>query len=283
VYGKKYGAPMVIPVLDFCDEGVDEVQLVIANAGVGELTWRIEGEADWLTVSPRQGKTSDLDFVTLTCDREWLTEDVQHCTLTIVADDCKVLVDVSAKGHALNEMPAYMPVKKVVTIDAQHFCDHHDVDGAAFRVLPGYGRSGNAVKVYPNTAAFAPDADAPSLTYRFFAEEAGEHVCELWLTPTSPVQPKTAMRCTLEIGGEKQLITCVPDDYRAGENSDPRWCHAMVNHIRKVKTAIRCEKGLNEVVIGAVDPNLILERILIYPADHVMPESYLGPQESACI
>ena len=283
VHGKKYGAPMVIPADDFCDEGVDQMKLEIANAGVGELTWHIEGEADWLTVSPRQGKTCDLDIVTLTCDREWLTEDVQHCTLTIVADDCKVLVDVSAKGHALNAMPAYMPVKKVVTIEAQHFCDHHDVDGAAFRVLPGYGRSGNAVKVYPNTAAFAPDADAPSLTYRFFAEEAGEHVCELWLTPTSPVQPKTAMRCTVAANGEKQLITCVPDDYRAGENSDPRWCHAMVNHIRKVKTAIRCEQGLNEVVIGAVDPNLILERILIFPADHVMPESYLGPQESACI
>jgi len=289
VYGKKYGAPMVIRADDFCDAGVSRVELEIANAGVGELNFHIEAEADWLQVSPSSGTVCDIGYVALDCDRSKLTEDVQHCTLTIIADDCKVLVDVHAKKHAPNAKPAYMPVKKVVTIDAPHFCDHHDVDGAAFRVLPGYGRSGNqslaggAVKVYPNTAAFAPDADAPSLTYRFFAEEAGEHICELWLTPTSPVQPKTAMRCTLEIGGEKQLITCVPDDYRAGENSDPRWCHAMVNHIRKVKMAIHCEKGLNEITIGAVDPNLILERILIYPAGHVMPESYLGPQESACI
>ena len=57
----------------------------------------------------------------------------------------------------------------------------------------------------------------------------------------------------------------------------------MVTHIRKVKANIRCSKGLNEVTIGAVDPNFSLERILIYPAGHVMPESYLGPMESVCL
>ncbi len=279
ICGKKYGAPMVIPADDFCDAGVTEVKLEIANAGVGELTWHIEGDADWLTVSPREGKTADLDIVTLTCNRYLLTEDVQKCVLTIIADDCKVLVDVSGRKHDANAKPAYMPVKKVVTIDAHHFCEHHDVDGAAFRTLPGYGRSGNAVKLFPNMAAFAPGEDAPSVTYRFFAENDGDYTCELWLTPTSPVQPKTAMRCTLN----GQVITCVPADYRAGENSDPRWCDAMVTHIRKVKAAIRCEKGLNEVTIGAVDPNFSLERILIYPEGYVMPESYLGPKESACL
>ena len=289
IYGKVYGWPMTIRVDDFCDVGVTETTLEIANAGEGELTWRIEGEADWLTVSPREGKTADLAFVTLTFDRSKLIDEVEPCLLTIYADDCHVHVDISAAWHFPNEQPTYMPVKKVVTIDAPHFCAKHDVEGAAFRVLPGYGRSGNqslaggAVKVYPNTAAFAPDADAPSVTYRFFAKKEGEHTCELWLTPTSPVQPRTAMRCTLEIGGEKQLVTCVPADYRAGENSDPRWCHAMVNHIRKVKVNIRCRRGVNEITLGAVDPNLILERILIYPAGHVMPESYLGPQESALL
>ena len=289
IYGKVYGTPMTIVVDDFCDAGIDKVMLEIANAGQGVLTWRIEGDADWLTVDARSGKLSDrpehdLDYVALRCDLSKLTEDVQHCTLSIIADDATVNVAVSARKHPANAQPAYMPVKKVVTIDAHHFCGKHDVDGAAFRVLPGYGRSGNAVKVYPTTAAFAPDADAPSVTYRFFAEKAGAHTCELWLTPTSPVQPGVPMRCTLTgPDGEKQIVTCVPADYRAGENSDPRWCAAMVNHIRKVKVSIRCEKGLNEVTVGAVDPNFSLERLLIYPEGHVLPESYLGPAESSVL
>ena len=129
------------------------------------------------------------------------------------------------------------------------------------------------------SARFAPDADAPSVTYRFFAETEGAYEAELWLTPTSPVQPKTAMRCTVN----GQIVTCVPADYRAGENSDMRWCEAMLSHIRKVKVQMTCTQGLNEITIGAVDPNFSLERILIYPEGYVMPQSYLGPQESACI
>ena len=286
IYGRKYGAPMVIQVDDFCDAGVTDMLLEIANAGTGKLSWRIEGGAPWLTLSDREGKTALHAYVSLHCSRDLLTEEKQTCQLSIIADDATVNVAVSARKHPANEKPAYMPVKKVVAIDAQHFCDKHDVPGAAFRVLPGYGRSSlphlqnGAVKVYPNMAAFPPDADAPSLTYRFFAESAGDYTCEIWLTPTSPVQPGVPMRCTLSIGGEKQLVTCVPADYRAGENSDPRWCAAMVNHIRKVQTAIRCEEGLNEVTIGAADPNLILERLLIYPAGHELPVSYLGPAES---
>lgn len=294
IYGKVYGAPMTIVVDDFCDAGIDKVMLEIANAGQGVLTWSIEGGADWLTVDSRSGKLSerpehDLEYVALRCDRSRLTEEVQRCTLSIIADDATVNVAVSARKHPANAQPAYMPVKKVVTIDANHFCRKHDVDGAAFRILPGYGRSSlpamqnGAVKVYPNTASFQPGEDAPSVTYRFFAEEAGDYTCELWLTPTSPVRPGVPMRCTLGIGEESQLVTCVPADYRPGENSDSRWCEAMVNHIRKVKAAIRCTQGLNEVTIGAVDPNLILERILICPAGHRLPESYLGPAESALL
>ena len=282
--GRAYFGPQVIVVDDFCDAGVTKVEIEIANAGKGELTWRIEGGADWLDVSEREGRTCDIEPIFLTCDRTKLTEDVQTCRLLVIADDGKIAVDVSARKHPANEQPAYMPVKKVVTIEAHHFCRKQDADGAGFRYLPGYGRSGNAMKLYPATAVFAPDADAPGLTYRFFAEEAGDYTCELWLTPTSPVQPGVPMRCTLTgPDGAHQLVTCVPADYRPGDNRDNRWREAMLSHIRKVQAKISCAQGVNELTIGAVDPNLSLERILIYPEGHVMPASYLGPKESACL
>ncbi len=282
-YGRKYGAPYVLPADDFCDAGVTEVRLEVANAGTSELTWRIDGEADWLTVSPREGKTAGLDPVVLTCDRSRLSEEHQHCMLTLTADDARVKIAVSARRHAPNPEPAFMPVKQVVTIEADHFCARYDTSNAAFRVLPGVGRSGQAVKVFPTTASFGALTDAPALTYRFKAEASGEYICELWLTPTSPVQPGMPMRCTLSADGERQMLTCVPADYRPGENSDPRWCAAMVSHIRKAKAYIRCHAGLNEVMVGALDANLSLERLLIYPAGHEMPQTCLGPAESPCI
>jgi hypothetical protein len=144
IYGKVYGKPLTIPVDDFCDAGVTHIDLEIANAGTGELHFRIEGAADWLQVFPTAGTVCDIGYVTLECDRSKLTGEVQTCILSIIADDATVNVAVSARRHAPNAKPAYMPVKKVVAIDANHFCDRHDVPGAAFRVLPGYGRSGTS-------------------------------------------------------------------------------------------------------------------------------------------
>ena len=310
VYGRKYGAPFVIPVHDFCDAGVEEVLLEAANDGVGSLTVTVEGGAPWLTVilpenacpeakgflAGRFTREEDNSFtvetlgvIRLVCDRDALPEDgsLQQTTLVIrsVGEGshaaCTVHVDVRARRHPENAEAAFMPVKGVVTMEAQHFVAEHGAKGAAFRVLPGYGRSGSAVKVHPSTASFRPGEDAPSLTYRFLAKMAGDHVCELWLTPTSPVRPATEMRCTLTgPDGESQIVTCVPADYRPGENSDPRWCRAMVEHIRKVRTVIRCREGLNEVTVSALEENLSLERMLVYPEGHRLPDSYLGPEES---
>ncbi len=311
VVGRQYGAPAVIRVHDFCDAGVDEVVLEAANDGSGSLTLLIEGEAPWLTVKipeKEQEKSfiggmgrrksalltltvESLETIRLLCDRDLLpAEEEQQVTLVLRSEGegshaaCTVHVDVRARKHPKNASPAFMPVNHVVAIEAHHFVARHDTANEAFRVLPGLGRSGHAVKVYPNMQSFQPGEDAPSLTYRFLAEAAGEYTCELWLTPTSPVRPGVPMCCLLTgPEGDAQLVTCVPADYRPGENSDPRWCAAMVDHIRKVPVSIRCREGLNEITLAAVDPNLSLERLLVYPAGHKLPASYLGPAESALL
>ncbi len=281
VYFKKYGPPMRITVDDFCSAGVESVTLEVANDGDGTLHYAIEGGAPWINITPAEGDVKLLDRVVLTCDRSMLTTEKQTVTLTCRAGDAVVAIDVSACEPDCDAPGAYLPRRGVVAIDAHHFCAKHDVDGAAFRHLPGYGRSGNAMKVYPNCIDHDENADAPSLTYRFFAESAGRHTLELWLTPTAPMRPGVPMRCTLTApDGAKQTVICVPADYRPGENSDPRWCLAVTEHIRKVRCVIPCRHGVNEVTIGAVDANLILERLLIWPGGMTVAESYLGPAES---
>ncbi len=282
VYGRTYFGPMVITVDDFCDAGVDTVLLEVANAGSGKLHYTIEGAPNWLMVSPAEGNVETLDTIYLDCFHDRLGEGRQTATLTCRTDEATVLIKVSAQRPIRYDEPTHLPRKGMVTMDAEHFVRKHDAKDAAFRVLEGYGRSGSAVKVYPTMAAFPAEGDAPSLTYRFHAESEGPHTIELWLTPTAPVQPGIPMRCGL-MGpdGATQIITCVPADYRPGENSDTRWCLAVTDHIRKVRSEISCTAGQNEVTVSAIDPNFSLERLLVYPAGHHMPESYLGPAESA--
>lgn len=286
-YGRVYGKPLTLLVDDFCDAGVDWVQMEIANDGVGELSWCVEGGAPWLKLSRSSGVVSDISTLTLECDRTQLTEEEQCTVLTLRSDGptewskAAVYIEVRARKHAPNALPAYMPRQGVVTIEAHHFCHSEGTEKGSFRVLEGLGRSGQGVKVYPNTAAFKEDEAAPCLTYRFLAEKPGAYTVELWTAPTSPVQTGLPMRCTLTgPDGAWQVVETVPADYVAGSNADPRWQKAMLDHIRKTKAEIHCEAGLQEITVGALDPNLILERVLIYPVNCEPGESYLGPIES---
>ncbi len=282
VYGRVYGPPMRIRVDDFCAKGVRCVTLEIANDGTGPLHYAITGGAPWLTIQEAEGDVDTLLPVYLVCDRSQLTAEKQTATLTVTAGDAVVCIDVTACEPACSQPGVFMPRRGVVTIEADHFAAKKDTPEGAFRVLHGFGRSGAGVKVHPVTAAFSPEAEAPSLTYRFLTKKAGVYVAELWLTPTAPVQPGVPLRCTLTgPDGVKQTVETVPADYRPGENSDPRWCAAVTDHIRKVQVRILCNAGVQEVTLGAVDPGLILERLLIYPQGHQMPASYLGPMESA--
>lgn len=281
IFDRRYGKPAEVLVDDFCDAGVTEVQLEIANAGTGSLHYQIDGGAPWLTCTPTTGDVALLQTVTLSVQRDQLTDDMQTCVLSIRADDGTVNVVVSAKRVTTSAVPAYRPVHRVVTIDAAHFVSHHDTPDAAFRVLPGYGRSGSAVKVHPSMASFPEGQDAPSVTYRFFCAQDGIQRLELWLTPTSPVLPGVPMRCMLTApDGTTAPLLCVPNDYRAGEYSDARWSRAMLDHIRKVSTDILCHAGVNEITIAALDPNFALERLLIGPKDMPLTRAYLGPKES---
>ncbi len=288
VYVRVYGQPMRIRVDDFCDRDVTSVMLEVASDGTGTLDWRIEGapqwqpdgENPWLTLSAMSGSVQTIQNVAILCDRSQLTAEKRTATLSCMAGDTTVLIDVSA-CEPVGEPGVFMPRKGVVTIEAAHFASEKKCAEGAFRVLNGYGRSGSGVKVQPVTASFAPNGDAPALTYRFHAAQAGAYTTELWLTPTAPVQPGAPLRCTLTgPDGVKQVVDTVPGDYRAGEPGDLRWGAAVTDHIRKVQAEIVCGEGTQEVTVGAVDPGLIMERILIYPNGHRLPESYLGPEES---
>jgi hypothetical protein len=288
VYHKAYGKPMTIPVPDFLYEGNKEVILEIANDGVDSINFTIEAdkECDWLEISPLKGTVSFQEEVILRCNREKLTGEVQSVRLLIKDGTTVVAVEVKAKTTDTKALPpmTFLENNGVITIEANHFCDKKDVKNAGFIELEKYGRSGAGMKVFPTTANFKPNGKKPSLTYRLFTEEAGEHTVEIWMTPTNPVTIKSPLRFILkDPKGAAQEITAVSADFNAGSNSDRQWCQGVLDNIRISKAALVLEKGLQEIVIEALDANVVFERLLIYRKGCEPLASYLGPPESFCV
>ncbi|QAY71183.1 glycosyl hydrolase 115 family protein [Xylanimonas protaetiae] len=288
-YHRQYGRPMEVVVDDFCVAGETAVAIEIANDGVGSLAWTLEGGEDvpWLGVSARSGSAVAQDVVVLTCDRALLSATTQTVRLLVRVGAAQphqvstVAVVVSGRAVDTAGLPAgtFLPGRDgVVAIDAQHAAASTSVDGAAFVELPRGGRDGSAMRVLPTTApAFEVGAPAPTLTYRFLAETTGEYDVDVWQVPTGVVVRGTSLRYTL--GGA--VVEAVAADVNAGEPGDARWARPVVENIRVTTSRTRFEAGVAELTLGALDPNLVVERIVVRPAGVVLPASALGPRESA--
>ena len=280
---KIYGGPMVIEVPDFCDAGCDTVTLEIANGGSVPFSFRIEAERElprWLTVEPDSGTVTEQTQVTLRCDRSRLPKECQTCTLHVTDGDAVVALRVSGRAvptDALMPM-TFLERNGVISMLAEHYSAKQDAPGAAFGRLEDYGKYGSGMKVFPSTAEFEEGELCPKLTYSFLIGEEGDYQVEILTAPNNPVQIGSPVKLLVETAGQKQVLELLPPDFRAGENSDPRWCQGVLDQIHSAKTGLHFPAGVQTLTLGAMSPGVVIEKILIY-RDNPLP-SYLGPRES---
>ncbi|MGN0166660.1 MAG: glycosyl hydrolase 115 family protein [Acetatifactor sp.] len=291
VYVKNYGNPEVIEVSDFLFDGCESVFLEVCNDGIGTLEYRIEAEnnvwPEWLEVNPRTGVIKDIQRITIRCFREKLTPQEQSVRLLVTDGETNVAVEVQAGASQVDEASVpectWMPSKDGIIIAADGFCHKKDTEKGAFRVLAGYGKYGSAVKVFPPTADFAEDEEAPELTYRFLIREAGRYRVELLTAPTNSAVNRRAVRMKVRTSeGEEQTIVLVPEDFRAGDHRDERWCRGVLDQIRLTALELAFDEGVQSLTLGALESGAVPERIRIYKASAELPESYLGPELSKC-
>ncbi len=317
VFYKQYGEPAVIRVDDFLSFDCDRVLLELANDGQGALRCRIVpeegGMPDWLQVGPSDGtahpegaasligeepsvleeqsagevysvgEERPVKEVEIRCLRERLPLGVSKKRLFITDGDTLVAVEIRARSFQTKELPpmTFLPRRGVVTMDAKHFCEKADVQGAGFRVLEHYGRYGSAVKVFPVTRSFPETAKKPRLTYQFWLEETGRYRIELLTAPTnSPVKGKALRLMVTPSGSEPRIVTVVPETFRAGDHRDEDWCRGVLDQIRTVALEAEWDAGVCRLSVEALDAGVVLERIRIYPLESRLADSYLGPEES---
>lgn len=299
---KNYGAPQCIRVYDFLDMGRDQATLEISNDGVGSLHFTVEAETGeipaWLKISETEGDVECLTRLTLTCDRTALAQaacesceghggdcsalSVQTVRLLIGDGDTVVAVEVKAANTDINKLEerTFLPAEGVIVMEANHYASKKDADGAAFTHLEGHGRSGNGMKVLPSTAEFTAKQEKPEITYRFEIPREGKYQVELWVSPVNSLVNRRALRAVLSNGKQKKNVNILTADFRGGDYNDYRWSQAVMNQIHIVSTKMDFEAGAQQLTIGALEAGMVLERILIYPADQKLKTSYLGPRES---
>ena len=280
----------------FKNPDVDSVKIFAANCGAQVTPYKLSfknGDASFLTAAVEKSAAVDengipqIDEIVVTIDREKLAKaSVKKDTLLLDANDghgatIKLFVEIDAEPVNVDYPEGtFVQTGSYISIEAEHFVTTAStVTEGHFEVLPDYGKTLSAVKAFPVINSYPKGKDAPCVEYRFALQNEGVMSFDFYLNPSNPAYKDNKLQFIAEINGEKILKDVVDADFHVGDNQEP-WSTDVTNNIRISTVYGDCKAGLNVLKLYPVTPNIVLEKIVIYPANEIMPDSYLGAPET---
>ncbi|MBQ7934621.1 MAG: glycosyl hydrolase 115 family protein [Lachnospiraceae bacterium] len=262
---------------------VNEICFTIACGSRMPISYRIETECPWMEFSSVEGTVSKSEDVTLHIKKEMLKgrEQGNFTIENIGVGKAHVTVEAENWKEDLPEN-TFVECDGYIAMEAAHFAEKQDVERGGFRVLAPYGRTGSAIKVFPVTEDFFEQSKRPKVTYRFLAKKGGCYRVRFYMAATTPVVYERKQYIGFSINdGRVQKVNTVKEEDKQFFLSD-QWRWEAYNHIKLTEAVIECRKGLNELHFWGMSPAIVLERVVLWPKDGELPESYLGPRESYC-
>ncbi len=165
----------------------------------------------------------------------------------------------------------------VVSILAGNFSAKKDLpSGAGWRSVPGLGRSGSAVTVFPSTAAITPGS-APSLDYRFHVSSNKPATLHVRLLPTHPLVSGQGLRFAVSIDGASPLQLEVTKGF---DPKKPEWSERVLSNATDstFKLPNTLKPGPHDLRLIAVDAGVVVDKIVIDLGG--LQPSYDGPAET---
>ena len=265
-------------------------KIVVSFRGSEDFHYTVRCRAPWLFVSSTEG-TSCLEkqprtTIALTCDKTCL-EGEQTASIRIDiefagGDKTWSEVEVRAAGQrtAFCGKNIFMENEGVLSIDAAHYSRKVDTGEGGWQVIPRLGRTSDALKAFPVTKNWEGEKERPYVEYSFQAKREGDYLLRFYLAPRNPLVKGGTMRGAFCINeGELRRFDAVNSGYFA-EWQNTQWSSGVTSHIRLIEQNVKLKKDVNTLRFYAADPNIILEKIVLYRTDLPLRETYLAPTES---
>ncbi len=168
------------------------------------------------------------------------------------------------------EGPGFFEHGGVVSIHAGHFTGRRDADDGGWQIVPGLGRTGNAITPLPATLE-----REPSVSYRFHVSTGGPATLRLRLLPTHPVEGKERrVAITLDDGDPIELRA--PDP----KPKSDAWNREVLSNATYLAKKLPSElkPGWHTLELIASAPGIVVDKIVIDLGG--LTPSYDGPPET---
>lgn len=275
--GRRFG--LSLGTVDSVTQGTRTLRLF--DHGKTPVDYSVKTGAPWITVSSSEGTVGpDEQKVIVGVDWSKMPGDEAQGTVRVSSGEARPMVyslravrlpvtRENAQGFV--ESDGYVAIEAADT--TARTADGSGKGATHWEELPGYGATRSAMTVYPVTAASDLDSKA-SLEYKMYLYDAGSFELQATLAPTLDFVPGRGLRFAVSVDDGPRTVV---DELK--HNTQQDWAQAVSDGVRRVTVPLSITApGYHVVKIWAVDPGVVLERLVI--SHGTLRPSYLGPPES---
>ena len=257
----------------------------IMNGGETSFEYKITTSADWIRLTKNDGTVSNQDTVGVHVDFSKLTAD-DTGKIIISGNGQTLEVNVTAsvmETEGLDEK-TFIEAHNYISIEAAHYTESRPAaNGAEWKEIKNYGRGLSSLKVFPCTGRFTGKEDAPYVEYTVKTAGTGRYTLMAWVAPSNNVDwDNVTMKYGVSVdGGEMQSVDTITEKYIAGPWRDSLWSNGVKNGIHtKTVNLGELSAGVHKIRIYSLDPEIVLQKLALYPTSNRLKSSYMGPSES---
>lgn len=264
-------AELILP--SFLDPRVDEGKIDLTTGCDKKISFTVECDAKFLSVSPSSGSVEPRS-------KKRITVKIDRKKLPKKEKEAKVIVRFGADAFVEVRVPVNEFITGFVSIFAENFTENIPGKKGAFEVIPDYTRGISAVKAYPQNIEFKRPEDAPRLSYLVDVPKAGKYTLRLMTNPSNPpTREKKVLFGVCANDGKEKKVNMIPDGFGVGDDQ-PLWKQGVLDNIRITEVGLDLKEGKNKIGIRAISPNFVLVKLVLFEEGKAPMESYNGPTET---
>ena len=292
----------VIVLEDFLDPSCDTSYITLSTACAKKVSYEIECPSKGITVSSIKGtvKPFTISNLKVTVDRSVFKG--SSTELCIRSGESNIVVKIpvnrasSFKGKGVYQwvgktdfgpdvvkanifdrsINSSATGRNYISILATEYSDSIPSSKGEFRVIPDHSRGMSAMKAYPQDVVFGLK-NAPRLEYKINVPEDGEYTIMLYTNPSNPFTREPSILFGISANdGKVKKVNMIPTGFAVGDGN-PFWSMGVLDNRRITRVKLDLKKGLNVLKLHAIDPNFVLQKIVILKDEGIEP-SYLGPK-----
>ncbi len=271
---------------DFTSTGKEQYYIDVANGGGTMFEYTATADEDWIQLTTDGGAVLTQDSIGVSLDWSKITSDASG-TIHIEGPN-ESAVDVTVKAVVVSteglEEKTFVDTHGYISMEAAHFANSVPGTGdAEWKEIKEYGRTLSSVKVWPTTSIFEGAQGAPYVEYKVRLNSAGNYNLLTYVAPSNNVDwDKSQMRYGIQVDdGSVTVVDSFPEGFVTNDHMQAQWPASIRDNIRTTRTPLmNLTAGVHAIRIYAVDPALVLQKLVLYPTTKALPASHLGPEES---